>query len=72
MQEFLLYLAKTTKNAFAISIQRSTIFLLTGHESATFRKCPDADFAGTFPPEMVEDVQWFTALVRGLSRMRAT
>lgn len=70
MQEFLLYLAHTTKNSFAISIQKSRIYVMIGHENASLRKCPDQNFAGEYPPDLVEDVKWFVELIQGLSRMR--
>lgn len=70
VQEFLLYAATTTKNSFAISIQRSRIYLMIGHERASFRKCPDKKFTEEIHPEVLEEVKWFSDLVRGLTRIR--
>lgn len=70
VQEFLLYVASTTKNSFAISIQRSRIYMMIGHETATFRKCPEKKFTEEIHPEMIEDVKWYADLLRGLQKFR--
>lgn len=70
-QAFLLYLFETSQNAFAISIQRGRIYLMIGHESATFRKCPPGKFTEEIHPEVLQDAKWYIDLIRGLSRMKA-
>lgn len=70
VQEFLLYLASTTKNSFAISIQRSRIYMMIGHERATFRKCPEKKFTEEIHPEMLEEVKWYADVLRGLSHIK--
>lgn len=67
-QKFLLYLAQTTQNSFAISVQKSSASLLIGHESPTFRICPEGDFTSELPVEMVDDARWFADLLKGIQR----
>lgn len=69
-QEFLLYIASTTKNSFAISIQRSRIYMMIGHERANFRKCPEKKFTEEIHPEMLEEVKWYADVLRGLTRIK--
>ncbi len=70
VQEFLLYLASTTKNSFAISIQRSRIYMMIGHERANLRTCPEKKFTEEIHPEMLEEVKWFADVLRGLTRIK--
>lgn len=66
--DFLVYIAETSSNAFAISIQRGNIYILIGHEKPEFRKVPEGDFTTQLSPEMVADAKWFVELIRGLVR----
>lgn len=67
-QEFLLYLAQTTRNSFAISVQHSKVYMMIGHENPTFRKSPDGNFTTEINREMMEDAKWFVDLIRGLGK----
>jgi hypothetical protein len=70
VQEFLLYIASTTKNSFAISIQRSRIYMMIGHERANLRMCPEKKFTEEIHPELLEEVKWYADVLRGLSRIK--
>ncbi len=70
VQEFLLYIASTTKNSFAISIQRSRLYMMIGHDGANFRKCPAKKFTEEIHPEMLEEVKWYSDVLRGLTRIK--
>ncbi|HTF05470.1 MAG TPA: DUF3137 domain-containing protein [Bacteroidia bacterium] len=69
LQEFLLYAAATAKNSFAISIQRSRIYVMIGHERANFRQCPEKKFTEEFHPDLLEDVKWYADLLKGIHKV---
>lgn len=66
--DFLLYLARTTKNSFALSIQRSHIFLLIGHEGANLRRSRKGDFTLDYSDEIAEEVHWYIEAIKSLAK----
>lgn len=69
LQEFFLHLEKTSANSFAISIQRSSVYLLIGHEKADLRIAPEKGFTNEIPQQLTDNVRWYINLMHGLRKL---
>jgi len=70
-KEYLVQQAQSARNAFAISIQRSCVYVLIGHERAEFRVAPESNFIGNIPESLAEDVGWYVQFINNLRKMSA-
>lgn len=66
---YLMHLAETTSNSFAVSIQRGHVYLLIGHENADLRKCPSRNFATEIDPQLADNVRWYVELIKGFQKI---
>jgi hypothetical protein len=66
--DFLIYLSGTSGNAFALNISGGLLAFHMGHESPSFRYCPDGDFASEYHPELLQEAKWFCDLLKGIQR----
>lgn len=68
VRQFLLYLAETSENAFAISISGNVLTMHIGHSEPTFRSCPKENFGREYHPRMLEEAKWFSDLLKGMRK----
>ena len=66
--DFVIYLANTSTNAFAINMSGSVFALHIGHEKTSFRHMPDGNFATEYNPELLEEVKWFAQMLKDIQR----
>lgn len=70
--DFLLYLQKSSSDAFAINVSGNLLMMHMGHAEPSFRYCPDGDFVSEVHPDLEQDVKWFTSLLKGVQRFTAS
>jgi hypothetical protein len=66
--DFLIYLYNTTKNAFGINASGNVFALHMGHDDPTFRHMPNGNFVTEFDPELLEEVKWFSDMIKGIQK----
>lgn len=66
--DFVVYLGETTTNSFGINISGTLFAMHIGHVSPTFRHVPRGNFVSDFNPDLIEEVKWFSGLVKGVQK----
>jgi len=66
--DFLIYLHDTTKNAFGVNVSGGVFAMHIGHEDPNFRHMPSGNFLTEYNPELLEEVKWFSDLIKGIQK----